>query len=897
MLWRKKRRLDYFNAEIEGHLQIEIDRLRDQGLSEEVARVAACRAFGNRSRIEEWFYESGRLLWWDRLVQNTRFGMRMLARSPGSTVVAVATLALGIGANTAIFSLLNAVLLRSLPVHNPHQLVLFGRGRWRGSIDSLPNRSWQLFSYAFFKEFRRENRAFSDVAAIDSILITTHGRVAGGSRLEKLNAELVSGSYFNTLSVNPVVGRVLNEEDDRTPGAHPVAVASYSWWQQRLAGNPAAVGSTVTIGSTVYNVVGVAAPQFSGVVVGQSPDLWIPLAMEKQVSPGWNGLEKNLFQSLYIIARLRPGVSLDSAGANTNLLFKQILRQYAGPAPSSKQLDDIRHALIELTPAATGLSQIRIQFSTPLKILMAVVAVLLLIACANLANLLLARAATRQREMAVRMSLGAERSRLIGQLLVESALLGLAGAVLGILLASIAGHVLLLMVSTGDQPLPIHIAPDARVLVFTLAVTMVTVLLFGTAPAFRATRVDPAPALKEGRTVAGSPERNRLARGLIVAQVALSLVLLVGAGLFLRSLANLMNLPAGFDKQNVLLIGVDPSSAGYQEDARLDIMMRRVEDRVVSIPGVQAAAFAFSVFDGGGWTDRVTVPGRPATEGDLEVFHNIVGPQYLSVMRMPVILGRGLTPRDDRLSRKVAVINETMARAYFPNMSPLGRTFNVGANIPEWQNIEVVGVAQDAKYMELEEKRTAAAFYPHAQHEGFLNRLVVRYTANPVWLVPRIKRVFADIDPNLPVGDVSTLSKLVNDSVLDQRLVAELSTLFGLLAAFLASIGIYGVMSYGVARRTNELGVRMALGAERHDVLWMILREILGLVVIGVVAGLTLAFAANRLVLSMLFGLKPLDPLAIGLATVTMTGVALFAGYLPARRATRVDPMVALRYE
>ena len=893
--WKRRAPGD-FSAEIEAHLQLEIDRLREQGFSEADARAAACRAFGNQTRAKERFYESSRSLWFDTLIRNVRFGIRMLARSPGSTTIAVLTLAFGIGANTTIFSLMNAVLLRSLPVHSPNELVLFGRGRWTGSVTSLPDGNWQLFSYPFYNEFRQKNRVFSDVAAIKSILFKTHGRVAGGSRLENISAELVSGTYFNTLGVNPVLGRVLDPADDKTPGAHPVAVASYSWWQRRLAANREALGTTVTINSTVYSIIGVAAPEFFGVNVGQSPDLWIPLAMEKQVSPGWNGLEKNLFQSLYIVARLRPGVGIETAASNTNLLFQQILREYIGGQPSAKQLDDIRHARIELTPAATGLPHLRRQFSSPLTILMAVVALLLLIACANLANLQLAQAVARHREMAIRMSIGAGRSWLIRQLLVESALLGLAGAALGVLLAFTASSFLLRMVSPGAQPLPINVTPDAQVLAFTLGLTVLTVLLFGTAPAFRATHLDLTPALKEGRSVVGSPSRNRLARGLIVAQVALSLMLLAGAGLFLRSLSNLLNVPTGFDKENVLCMGVDPTGAGYKADARLQTTMQRVEERVGSIPGVQAAAFAFFIFDGGGWTGPVIVPGRPTADNDPEVFHNIVGPQFVAAMKMPIVLGRTLSPRDNGSSHRVAVINETMARLYFPGSSPLGRTFNVGKD-PDWQNIEVVGVAKDAKYMQLREDQMAAAFHPHAQHPSFLYRFVVRHNGNAASLIPQIRRAFADIDPNLDVSDVSTLNKLVSDSVLNQRLVAELSTLFGIVAAFLASIGIYGVMSCGIVRRTNELGVRMALGAERRDVLWMIFRESLGLVTIGVAAGLVLALAASRLVESALFGLKPFDPLALGLATLTMVGVALLAGFLPARRATHIDPIVALRYE
>jgi predicted permease len=837
------------------------------------------------------------------LFQDFWYSLRQLRKNPGFTSIAVLTLALGIGANTAIFSLLNAVLLRNLPVREPDQLVLFGKGLWRGSVSGFPNRSWQLFSYPFYREFRQKNQVFSDVGAIDSILFDTHGRVSSGANLEKVSVELVSGTYFNVLGVNPVLGRVLTDADDQTAGAHPVAVASYSWWQRRFANQPSAVGQSVTIRSTVYTVIGVAPPEFFGMIVGQSPDLWIPLAMEKEISPGWNGLDKNLFQSLYVFARRKPGVSVEQASANTNLLFKQIIRQYAGATASQKELDDIQHASINLTPAATGLSQLRYQFSSPLKILMGVVGLVLLVACANVANLLLARATARQREIAVRMSIGAARFRLIRQLLVESGVLAATGAVLGVGSAWWATQLLLRMVSTGSQTLPVQVAPDAVVLAFTVMVAVMTVLLFGTAPALYATRVELVPSLKEGRGTISSHSRNRLAKGLIIGQVALSVVLLVGAGLFLRSLENLSNVDTGFNKQNVLTTSLDPDGAGYKQDAHWDHIMTQLEDRVNALPGVRAASFAFEVFNGGGWTDAVVVPGRPKSDHDPEVFHNIVGPKYLEAMAMPILVGRGLLPEDSSTSRHVAVVNETFARAYFGGESPLGRTFDVGgeAGAPskstEWQNVEVVGVVKDGKYMDVQEKPTPAAFYPHSQHPGFLYNFIVRYSGDAGALAQTISKTVHSVDSNLPVGDFTTLAQLVDDSVLNHRLVAQLCTFFGALAAILVCIGIYGLMSYGVTRRTSEFGVRLALGAAREQVLWIVLRETLGLVVIGIVIGLALAPALSRIVASFLFGLKFYDPLSIVAAIFAMTAVAIVAGYVPARRAAKLDPVVALRYE
>jgi predicted permease len=836
-------------------------------------------------------------------MQDVRYAHRQLRNNAGFTAVAVLTLALGIGANTAIFSLLNAVLLRNLPIRQPEQLMLFGKGAWKGSVDDLPNRSWQLFSYPFFREFRQKNQVFSEVAAIDSIMFSPHGRVSDGTNLEKINAELVSGTYFDTLGVSPVLGRVLTDADDGAPGGHPVAVASYSWWQRRFAKDANVIGKTVTIRSTVYTVIGVAPPDFFGVTVGQSPDLWIPLAMEKEISPGWNGLNENLFQSLYIFARRKPNVSAEQAGANTNLLFKQIVRQYAGAQPSQKQLDGIQHAEIVLTPAAKGLSQLRDEFSSPLKILMAVVALVLLVACANVANLLLARASARQREVAVRMAMGAARLRLIRQLMVESTLLGATGAILGFWLAWGATQILPRMVSAGSEPAPIRITPDIAVLGFNVLVSVFTVLLFGTMPALSATRVELVTSLKEGRGTTYTRSRSRLARGLIVGQVALSLILLAGAGLFLRTLVNLTNVDTGFNRQNVLTTSVDPDGAGYQQDVRWNGVMDQIEERVNALPGIRAASFAFSVFNEGSWTDGVIVPGRPHQEHDPEVDHNIVGPRYFEAMGMPIVLGRTLLPEDVLKSRHVAVINEMMARTYFGNDSPLGRTFSVGGEpgtqtgSSEWLNLEVVGVVKNAKYTDLNEKQMPAAFYPHSQHPEFLYALIARYSGDPRSLAQAIGTTIHNIDPNLPVGEFSTLERLVDDSVLNHRLVAQLCTVFGVFASLLAAIGIYGLMSYGVTRRTNEFGVRLALGAHRHHVVWLVLRETLVLVMIGIALGLAAAPAIGRIVASFLFGLKFYDPMSIGVAVLAMIAVALLAGYIPARRAAKVDPMVALRYE
>lgn len=900
-LLREKRERD-LALQLEVHIEmLTADNIR-AGVPPEEARRQARLVLGSVESIKEecrerWAPPLLASLWRDLF-----YGARVLNKNRIFAATAILTLALGIGANTAIFSLLNAVMLRNLPVRQPQQLVLFGKGLATGSTGFLPNEPTTLFSYPFYRQFRHDNSVYSDVLAISSILFRTHGRIAGRAAFEKVDVELVSGNYFQALGVSPVRGRVLSDADDETPGANPVAVASWSWWQEQLGANPNAIGKTVTMGSTTYTIVGVAAPGFFGLTVGQSPDLWVPLAMEKEISPGWNGLDKKLFQSLHMFARLKPGVTLQQARADTNFHFHQIMRAFAGNEHSQQAIDGLRRARIDLTPGATGRSEIRNQFSSPLKLLMVVVGLVLLIACANVANLLLGRATVRQREIAVRLSLGGARRRLVGQLLAESGLLALAGGALGAALGWGASRLLLALVSTGSETAPLRVSLDVRVLAFTLCVTALTVVVFGVLPALRTTAAEPIGVLRGGRGTVGLPARNRLSSSLVVGQVAMSIALLAGAGLFLRTLSNLMSIDTGFDRHNVLYTGVDFPAAGYQPDARTEALMERLEDRLNSMPDIRAASFAFFVFNGGGWTTSIKLPGKAQAPDDPDVDHNIVGPRYLDAMKMPVIAGRGLNSHDNPASRKVAVVNETMVRTYFGGVSPIGRTFSIDDDEErdaDFDDIEVVGVVKDAKYEKLAEKPMPAAFYPHAQHPRFriIGSLVARYSGDSTAAQAELRRALREVGPNLPLGEVTTLERVVGDSVVNKRLAAQLCTFFAVLAAFLACIGIYGVMSWSVARRTNEFGIRMALGAGRGFVLRTVLGEAARLVTLGVVIGLALALASSRIVASLLFGVSAYDPLVLGVAIVAMISIALLAGYLPARRATRIDPMTALRYE
>jgi predicted permease len=896
-LFRKTRVEQELSEEMQFHLEKLIEENIAKGMTPEEARYAALREFGGVEQLKEECRDSWGVRLISELAQDVRYGLRQLRRNPGFTLVAVLTLALGIGANTAIFSLLNAVMLRELPVENPAQLVLFGNGRSAGSAGDFANTD--LYSYSFFREMRQKNQVFSEASAELSLMFgKMHGAVAGSGNLEPINVQLVTGTYFPMLGVKPILGRAFTAAEDEPAGGHPVAVASYSWWKSRFARDPSIVGKTVTLGSTVYTLIGVAPPEFFGTTVGESPDLWIPLSMEKQISPGWNGLEGDDFQSLYIFGRLKPGVTARHAQANVNLLARQIWRGSAGGVLTKQQQRTLEHANIELTPAARGLSRLRFEFSLPLKILMAVVGLVLLIACANIANLLLARATTRQREIAVRMAVGAGRRRLVRQMLAESLLLTLMGGALGVLFAWWASEALLVMVSTGPEPLPLKVAPDATVLAFTFVVTCLTALLFGTLPALRATRIDLTPALKDSRSPVVSPSRSRLSGGLVVSQVALSVVLLIGAGLFLRTLVNLANVDTGFNKENVLLFEIEPQAVGYKEDSHLVNLYQQIEQKVRAEPGVRAASISFLTFNQGEWTSPVSISGHaPTHKDDMMTTHNVVGPRYFAAMGIPLLTGRVLGLQDTENSPKVAVINETMAKWYFPDSSPIGRRFGIGGDPKHSNDIEVVGVVKDAKRESLRERPFPEAYYPYTQRAGFYNNLEVRYTGDPAGVIAEVRHAVGEVDKSLPLSYQNTLAQQVEQSLASETLIARLSSFFGLLAVFLACIGIYGLMSYTVARRTSEIGIRVALGADRSTVLRMVMREGLILALVGIAIGLPAALAANRLVSGMLFGLSPTDPLSMTAASITLLALALVACYIPARRAAKVDPMVALRYE
>lgn len=867
-LFRKGRLEEELNVELCSHLEMLVEENLRKGMSPEEARYAALRSFGGVEQVKEIYREKRGLPMIETLLQDLRYGSRMLAKSPGFTAVVVLSLALGIGANTAIFSLIDAVLLKMMPVRNPEQLVQL---TWTAP-DGRPDDS---FSYPGFEEFRDHNQVFSGVFAFESLDRVNVGVNGQG---ELVAGQVVSGNYYSVLGVNAVAGRTIGPEDDRVPGPSPVAVISYNYWKRRFNFDPAVVGKGITLNGSPFTIIGVTPSEFFGLQVGDSVDLSIPTKMLAQVEPEWGVAERSIFEArdtwwLRVMARTKPGVTEKQALANVETLFEQIKNETVGPFPSNvPQLrQEILGTRIRIEPGSRGLSALRQRFSKPLLILMTVVGLVLLIACANVANLLLARSTARQREIAVRLTLGAGRPRLIRQLMTENLLLALCGGACGLLFAFWGTSLLLRLLSSSSTPIALSLAPDARVLCFTALVSLLTGILFGLAPALRATRLNLTPALKESASSpVGAGHRPGLSRALVALQVALSLMLLISAGLFVRSLQKLKSLDPGFNPEKVLLVSVDPTLIGYKGERSVNLYKGLLEE-INAIPGVRAASLSsFSPISSGRWSNIVAVQGyTPQPNEGIGVHVNQVGPGYFKTLRIPVLMGREFTERDAAGAPNVAIINQTMAHYYYGGQNPIGKRFGLGG--PETAgSLEIVGVVQDAKYNNLREQTPRMAYIPFLQSGAGNMTFEIRTANDPASVAGAVRQAVQSADKNLPIFDVRTLTQQMDESLIQERLVATLSSLFGLLALSLACVGLYGIMTYTVARRTNEIGIRMALGAQQSDVLWMVMRETLMLIIVGVTIGLPAALVATRLITSMLFGLTPSDPPTIFAATLLL---------------------------
>jgi predicted permease len=815
------------------------------------------------------------------MLSDLRYALRGLRRNPAFTIVAVLTLALGIGATTAIFSLFDAVVLKSLPVKSPDELYIASAGH-----------------YGLYRAFRKETDIFSDVLASGSIedLDTT----IDNGMPEKTRVSLVSASYFSTLGVPAAMGRAFGAGDDRPAGEPAIAMLSYAYWQRRLARDPNVIGRIIRVRDVPITVVGVAPAGFFGEEVGASPDFWVPLTMWGQIVPGRNFLNSAGTSWLRIVGRLKPGVTVPQAEAKLTVTFRRMLEDIFGPRMPADVRRDIDESTLKLTPAGQGVSGLRGRFAQPLQLLMAAVILLLLISCANVANLLLARAASRRREVDLRLALGMSRLRLVRQVMTESLALSTIGAGLGLSFAWLGRETLLRLVSDDGSRAPVAAETDFRLMAFVALVTVATAILFGSVPAWRSLRASLVTSLAS-RRASVDRSNQRVSSLLVVAQVAVSLVLLMGAGLFLQTLTNLRSVDLGFVPERLAILNVNPRTAGYRGEQAAAIIERLLE-RLKTVPGVAAVSFSDNgvMYGRDSHTNVIRPEGAVAgKEGYPRVAFDIVGPNYFSTMGIPFMAGRDFTERDDTQTPLVIAINEEMAARLFPGTNPVGRQLMWGP--PERSDLlEVVAVVRDVKQRSPRDEREVRFYVPHAQRPGYefsSVQFLVRTASESAAMLPMLQRAISIEEPRLSVEGIYVAHEFIDRALVQERMIAKLSIAFGALAAGLACIGLYGLIGYQVVQRTNEIGIRMALGAERTHVLWTTLRRALVWTLVGVALGIPLALLASRTAESLLFGLSPMDIATLFAAAAIMVTLGGLAAYIPAHRASRVDPIVALRYE
>jgi macrolide transport system ATP-binding/permease protein len=891
MFWRRKSRDRDLEEEIAFDLAAETAENIRAGMPPEQARQSSRKDFGNILLVEE----ATRAMWgWtsvERLIQDLKYGLRMLGRNPGFTAIAVVSLALGIGANTAIYSFMDAILLRALPVPDPQSLVSFkwhSRDRakvvhnmWGGTYKdpktgptslSFPYRAYELLATSPVLSQTFAFRAFGRKT------LQIHGQA------DPAESVFVSGSFFSGLGLSPAFGRLIDPGDDRA-GASPVAVLSHRYAQRRFGDAARAAGQTVLIDNKPFTIVGVAPPEFFGADPESVKDVYLPLHASLLFDSIFGGSDAGdaytnpNYYWLQLLARLRPGVTRQQAEAALAPIFRNFVEATASTAAERVDLP----ALL-ITDGAGGLDNLRRYYSQPLYVLLTISALILTLACANLANLLLARAAARRREMAVRLSVGAGRARVVRQLLTESVLLSVAGGIVGVAFANWGIRALTLLLSNGSENFTLHATLNWQVLAVALTLSLATGLVFGLAPALEATRVDLIAALKQIR--AGDHlrfyrwPRLNLGHVLVVAQMAVSLLLLVAGGLFLHTLANLHAVNLGFNQEHLLLFTIDAKQAGYSNDAAKRFY-DHLQGRLQSIPGVRSAsASSFALLSGG-------------MNGYAGGFFGVdVGPGFFSTMQIPILMGREFDVHDMTTPSSMAVVNEVFARKFFPGSNPIGRTFKMR------DDVEIIGVAKNARYDTLKRDLLPVAYLCYGQRKSVsAMTFELRAAGDPLGLASGVRQIVHEADPRVPVQRIITQEQQIASTISQERTFAALCTCFAVLAVLIACVGIYGMMAYNVARRTNEIGIRMALGAARAPVLWMVLRETLALCAIGLAIGLPPAFAGSRLVESFLFHMKARDPLTLTLAPAILLAAALLAGYGPAWRASRIDPWTALRDE
>jgi predicted permease len=833
------------------------------------------------------------------LLQDVRYGLRMLGKNPGFTFIAILTLALGIGANTAIFSLLNQVLLRRLPVRNPSELVVLkSPGPKHGHVWSDGDDS-EIFSYPLYKGLAKNASVFDGVIARYQFAagIASHGQTDRGS------GELVTGNYFEVLGVRPALGRVLSAADDDVQGAHPVLVLSHAYWTRHFGSDAGVLNQTILVNNTEMTIVGVAQAGFSGIQVGQTPDIFVPMTMKGQMTPIHNGLDDWNDSFLAVLARRKPGVSVERAQTGINVDYPGLLEQQAATLKLRKGGKDEKEFLgkkMVLAPGSQGRTVVQRDSGTTLKALFAMVALVLLIACTNVANLLLAKASARQREFAIRSALGATPGRMMRQLLVESFLCALGGGALGLILASWIMNILTQAVVSEAGVHGITARLDGSVLGFAAAATVVSALLFGLIPAWRATRTGVSQMMKDqGSTTSAGPGHVRFRKFLVAGQVAFTLLLLTGGALFSRSLWNLRKQDLGLSTENLITFSISPQLSGYN-DVRTVALVDQLRERLGAVPGVLGVGSSqIPVLTGTDMGTNITVEGRQNMDtDDRHVDFDAVSPNYFSAMRVPLLSGRGFNAGDTATSTKVAIINEAMAKEFFANRNPIGVHFAMGSGNDIKFDIEIVGVVKNWKQEHVRTADRSYFFRPYSQFgKLFGMSFYVRTQQDPLLMATTLRETVRGADANLPVYDLKTVQRVVDEDLFAERVIAGLSAAFGGLAALLAALGIYGVLAYLVVQRTREIGIRVALGAEAGHVRGLVFKEVGWMVLGGAVVGLPLAYALARLSESLLYGVHAGDVPVYAASLGIICFVAVAACYIPSRRATRIDPIVALRYE
>jgi putative ABC transport system permease protein len=880
------------DAELRFHFDQQVEKYIKSGMTREQATRRARIEVGGHEQLKEEIRDARGANLIETLFQDIRYGLRILGRTPVISCVAILSLALGIGANTAIFSLIDTVMLRMLPVEKPEELTQVRMQDPRSSNDEAE----PTFTNPLWEALRDRQDFYSGIFAWSLAQFD----LSQGGAVHDVNGMFSSGEYFSTLGVRPAAGRLITVDDDKR-GCPGVAVLSYGFWQDHFGGAESAVGSTLSLDNHAFNIIGVSAPGFFGLEVGNKFDVAIPVCAAQIFDGPKSRLDRRSWWWLHVAGRSKLRVGPEQLKARLGVISPQV---FAAALPQDWEVKDQQYFLkrsFQPTPAATGTSYLRRQFTQPLHILMGVVGLVLLIACANIASLMLARASARHKEIAVRKALGASRARLIRQLLTECVLLSMAGAILGILFARWGSALLVRYISTGDNKVFLDLSFDWRTLSFTAGVAIFTGILFGVLPAFRSTRVSLTSAMKGSQAVdAENRSKFRAGKWIVASQVALSLVLLVASGLFLRSLVKLVTMDVGFDRNNVLIVHANLHNAKVTLDQQPS-MFDEIENRMRTLPGVVSASRSvMTPVSNYVWNSDLDVDTPNAPTGDAALaFFNFISPSYFGTVRTPLLAGRNFNDGDTKTAPLVAVVNETLARRFFPAGDVLGKYFRIhpdpGKPAPP---IQIVGLVKDAKYESLREEAHATAYFPIAQvtepveEQVFELRTATRTSA----LISSVQEAVAGVSKAVPL-DFGTLAEQVDDSLVQERLLATLSTFFGALALLLAMIGLYGALSYLVAQRQREFGIRMALGAPRDSILRLVMRDVVVVLAGGLTVGACISLAAVGVLQKMLFGLAARDTVTLLGSIGVLSAVAFFAGYLPARRATHIDPMVALRYE